>query len=150
MLAERGGGVVSVMFDVTRKDRPWRRMAWSPCPDQERASPTIRCCRCCARAPDGCRCRRSRPRSGRSWLPVPRWSTIRVGAGWCATGMRPSGIGPLEVRRPKLCDRGVAGQEPIRFTSAILPAYLRRTTNLAELLPWPYLEGVSTGSWRRR
>ena len=35
-----------------------------------------------------------------------------------------TGIGPLEVRRPKLRDRGRADAEPIRFTSAILPAYL--------------------------
>jgi putative transposase len=58
-----------------------------------------------------------------------------------------TGIGPLEVRRPKLRDRGVAGEEPIRFTSAILPAYLRRTKNLEELLPWLYLKGVSTGQF---
>lgn len=58
-----------------------------------------------------------------------------------------SGLGPLEVRRPKLRDRGVAGEEPIRFTSAILPAYLRRTKNLEELLPWLYLKGVSTGQF---
>ena len=51
------------------------------------------------------------------------------------------------VRRPKLRDRGVAGEEPIRFTSAILPAYLRRTKNLEELLPWLYLKGVSTGQF---
>ena len=42
-------------------------------------------------------------------------------------------------------DRGVGGEGPIRFTSAILPVYLRRTTNIEELLPWPYLKGVSTG-----
>ena len=58
-----------------------------------------------------------------------------------------TGIGPLEVRRPKLRDRGIAGEEPIRFTSAILPAYLRRTKNLEELLPWLYLKGVSTGQF---
>src|ERR671910_1448115 len=58
-----------------------------------------------------------------------------------------TGIGPLEVRRPKLRDRGIAGGEPIRFTSAILPAYLRRTRNLEELLPWLYLKGVSTGQF---
>ena len=39
-----------------------------------------------------------------------------------------TGIGPLEVRRPKVRDRGgAAGGELIRFTSAVLPAYLRRT-----------------------
>jgi putative transposase len=58
-----------------------------------------------------------------------------------------TGIGPLEVRRPKLRDSGAAAAEPIRFTSAILPAYLRRTKNLEELLPWLYLKGVSTGQF---
>ena len=58
-----------------------------------------------------------------------------------------TGIGPVEVRRPKLRDRGAEGDEPIRFTSAILPAYLRRTRNLEELLPWLYLKGVSTGQF---
>jgi len=59
-----------------------------------------------------------------------------------------TGIGPLAVRRPKLRDRGGAGSgEPIRFTSAILPAYLRRTKNLEEVLPWLYLKGVSTGQF---
>jgi transposase-like protein len=53
----------------------------------------------------------------------------------------------VEVRRPKLRDRGAEGDEPIRFTSAILPAYLRRTRNLEELLPWLYLKGVSTGQF---
>ena len=57
-----------------------------------------------------------------------------------------TGIGPLEVRRPKVRDRDAAASgEPIRFRSAILPAYLRRTRNLEELLPWLYLKGVSTG-----
>jgi putative transposase len=59
-----------------------------------------------------------------------------------------TGIGPLEVRRPKLRDRGsVADGGPIRFTSAVLPAYLRRTKNIEELLPWLYLKGVSTGQF---
>jgi putative transposase len=58
-----------------------------------------------------------------------------------------TGVGPLEVRRPKLRDRGVAEAEPIRFTSAILPAYLRRTRDIEELLPWLYLKGVSTGQF---
>jgi hypothetical protein len=42
-----------------------------------------------------------------------------------------TGIGPVAVRRPKVRDRGAAADgEPIRFTSAILPPYLRRTRNL--------------------
>jgi putative transposase len=58
-----------------------------------------------------------------------------------------TGIGSLAVRRPKVRDRGAGGDEPIRFTSAILPAYLRRARNIEELLPWLYLKGVSTGQF---
>jgi hypothetical protein len=59
-----------------------------------------------------------------------------------------TGIGPLEVRRPKVRDRGAAASgEPIRFSSAVLPAHLRRTRNLEELLPRLYLKGVSTGQF---
>src|SRR3712207_1502856 len=59
-----------------------------------------------------------------------------------------TGIGPVEVRRPKLRDRGAAADgEPIRFTSAILPPHLRRTKNLGELLPWLHLKGVPTGQF---
>jgi putative transposase len=56
-----------------------------------------------------------------------------------------TGIGPVAVRRPKVRDRGDG--EPIRFTSEILPPYLRRTRNIEELLPWLYLKGISTGQF---
>jgi putative transposase len=58
-----------------------------------------------------------------------------------------TGIGPIEVRRPRVRDRAADDGEPIRFTSAILPAYLRRARNIEELLPWLYLKGVSTGQF---
>jgi putative transposase len=58
-----------------------------------------------------------------------------------------AGIGPIEVRRPRVRDRGDGGSPPIRFGSAVLPAYLRRTRNIEELLPWLYLKGVSTGQF---
>ena len=35
----------------------------------------------------------------------------------------------------------------IRFTSAILPPYLRRARTVEELLPWLYLKGISTGEF---
>ena len=54
-----------------------------------------------------------------------------------------TGIGPVEVRRPRVRDRGDGAGPPIRFTSAILPAYLRRARNVEELLPWLYLRGVN-------
>ena len=51
---EAGGGVSSVMDEVTREDTPWRRIALSCCRGQERASRPTRCWSCCARAPGGC------------------------------------------------------------------------------------------------
>jgi len=59
-----------------------------------------------------------------------------------------TGIGPIAVRRPKLRDRGDGTDgERIRFTSKVLPPFLRRTKNVEELLPWLYLKGVSTGQF---
>src|SRR4051812_33497792 len=59
-----------------------------------------------------------------------------------------TGIGSVEVRRPRVRDRGDGGSGPVRFSSAILPPYLRRARNGEELLPWLYLKGVSTGRVR--
>lgn len=56
-----------------------------------------------------------------------------------------TGIGPVEVRQPRVRDRGASGAERIRFTSAILPRYARRTKSLDVLLPALYLRGISTG-----
>ncbi len=59
-----------------------------------------------------------------------------------------TGIGPVAVRRPRVRDRqpeGVGGR--IRFTSSILPPYLRRARSVEELLPWLYLKGISTGDF---
>lgn len=58
-----------------------------------------------------------------------------------------TGIGPIKVRRPRVHDRGAGDAPRIRFTSAVLPAYLRRTRNVEELLPWLYLKGISTGQF---
>ncbi len=38
--------------------------------------------------------------------------------------------------------------ERVRFTSAILPPYFRRTKAVEELLPWLYLKGISTGGFQ--
>src|SRR5262249_50256526 len=55
-------------------------------------------------------------------------------------------IGPLEVQQPRVRDRRPADQRQ-KFTSAILPAYLRKTRSIEELIPWLYLKGVSTGDF---
>ena len=60
-----------------------------------------------------------------------------------------TGIGAVAVSRPKVRDRGAAeGGERIRFTSAILPRWARRTRSLDALLPTLYLRGVSTGDFQ--
>ena len=46
-----------------------------------------------------------------------------------------TGIGQIKVKVPRSRDRQPDG-EPIRFTSSILPPYLRRTRSIEELLPW--------------
>ena len=59
-----------------------------------------------------------------------------------------TGIGAVAVRRPRVRDRQPdAGRGRIRFTSSILPPYLRRAKSVEELLPWPYLKGISTGDF---
>ena len=60
-----------------------------------------------------------------------------------------TGIGPVEVSRVKIRDRGAANEgERIRFTSAILPLWARRTRSLDSLLPVLYLRGISTGDFQ--
>jgi transposase-like protein len=53
-----------------------------------------------------------------------------------------TGIGPVSVQVPKVRDRSGGG---IKFTSALLPPYLRRAQSVEEVLPWLYLKGISTG-----
>jgi putative transposase len=50
------------------------------------------------------------------------------------------------VTQPRVRDRRPAG-EAERFTSKILPPYLRKTKSIEELIPWLYLKGVSTGDF---
>jgi putative transposase len=58
-----------------------------------------------------------------------------------------TGIGPVAVRCPRVRDRAGAGAERIRFSSAILPPYARRSKSLEVLIPILYLKGVSTGDF---
>jgi putative transposase len=60
-----------------------------------------------------------------------------------------TGIGPVEIRRAKVRDRAdVETDQKIRFTSAILPKWARRTKSLDALLPILYLRGLSTGAFQ--
>src|SRR6202163_4990345 len=58
-----------------------------------------------------------------------------------------TGIGPVAVRCPRVRDRVGEGSERIRFSSAILPPYARRSRSLEVLIPILYLKGVSTGDF---
>ena len=58
-----------------------------------------------------------------------------------------TGIGAVAVRRPRVRDRNPDAGGRIRFTSSILPPYLRRAKSVEELLPWLYLKGISTGDF---
>ena len=57
-----------------------------------------------------------------------------------------TGIGPVEVTRPRVHDRRPEGEREA-FVSKILPPYLRKTRSIEELIPWLYLKGVSTGDF---
>ena len=56
-----------------------------------------------------------------------------------------TGIGPVKVRVPKIRDKSGQG---IKFNSALLPPYLRKTKSVEEVLPWLYLKGISTGDFQ--
>ena len=61
-----------------------------------------------------------------------------------------TGIGAVEVRRPKVRDR--ISEQPetakVRFTSSILPKWARRSPSLDALLPTLYLRRISTGDFQ--
>ena len=80
-------------------------------------------------------------------LPDGRERLVRHGLG--PERLVQTGIGPVPVRRVKLRDRGAGPEgERIRFTSAILPRWARRTPSLDALLPVLYLRGVSMGDFQ--
>ena len=58
------------------------------------------------------------------------------------------GSGTVEIQAPRVNDRRVVEGERQRFTSEILPPYMRRSPKLAEVLPILYLRGLSTGDFK--
>jgi transposase-like protein len=57
-----------------------------------------------------------------------------------------TGVGPLQVTMPRVHDRRTEDERE-RFTSKILPPYLRKAKSIDELIPWLYLKGISTGGF---
>jgi transposase-like protein len=80
-------------------------------------------------------------------LPDGRDRLVRHGHG--PERLIQTGIGSVAVSRVKIRDRGAASDaDRIRFSSAILPKWARRTRSLDALLPVLYLRGVSTGDFQ--
>ena len=81
-------------------------------------------------------------------LPDGRQRVVRHGYG-PERGIQ-TGIGALDVQRPKVRDRAtdVPAEKRIRFTSGILPKWARRSRSLDALLPVLYLRGISTGDFQ--
>ena len=58
-----------------------------------------------------------------------------------------TGLGPIEVQQPRVHDRRKE-VDAERFSSKILPPYLRKAKSVEELIPWLYLKGISTGDFQ--
>ncbi|MGD2115201.1 MAG: IS256 family transposase [Acidobacteriota bacterium] len=58
-----------------------------------------------------------------------------------------TGIGGVGVRVPRVRDRAPDEDGPLRFTSKLVPRYLRKARSVEELVPWLYLRGISTGGF---
>jgi transposase-like protein len=58
-----------------------------------------------------------------------------------------TGIGAVPVKAPRIRDRHARPSKRIKFSSSILPPYLRKTKSMEHLIPWLYLKGVSTGDF---
>jgi putative transposase len=66
-----------------------------------------------------------------------------VGNGYARAREVTTGAGMVEVKAPRVDDR----REGQRFSSAILPAYMRKSPKVTEVLPILYLRGLSTGDF---
>ena len=59
-----------------------------------------------------------------------------------------TGIGTVPVKVPRARDRkGHKAEEAIRFTSQLLPPYVRRSKSVEMALPYLYLKGISSGDF---
>jgi len=60
-----------------------------------------------------------------------------------------TGMGPLTIKQPRVDDRSLGIQySSQRFTSNILPRYLRRIPSIDNLIPVLYLKGISTNDFK--
>ena len=55
-----------------------------------------------------------------------------------------SGIGDISIKQPRVRDK----EKNIKFTSALLPKYMKKCPSLENLIPILYLKGVSTNNFQ--
>ena len=55
-----------------------------------------------------------------------------------------TGAGPIPITRPRVDDRALDAMGEQRFTSRILPPFMRRAPSIDTLVPVLYLKGIST------
>jgi transposase-like protein len=58
-----------------------------------------------------------------------------------------TGAGPLELSQPRVRDNSPDPESRVHFSPSVLPAYLRKSPAIEELIPWLYLKGISTGDF---
>ncbi len=56
------------------------------------------------------------------------------------------GVGQMQIKVPGVDDRKLKSKREDRFTRAILPAYMRRTPSIDNLVPALYLSGAFLGA----
>lgn len=62
--------------------------------------------------------------------------------GYLPSGEALTAVGAVAVQVPKIRDRSESG---VKFNSALLPPYVRRSARISAALPWLYLKGIPTG-----
>lgn len=58
-----------------------------------------------------------------------------------------TGIGDIPIQQPRVDDRALIDKKEERFTSDILPKFMRRTPSVETLLPVLYLQGLSSNKF---
>jgi len=58
-----------------------------------------------------------------------------------------TGAGAIPVQQGRVRDNSPDRNSRVEFSPNVLPAYLKRTAAIEELIPWLYLKGISTGDF---
>ena len=58
-----------------------------------------------------------------------------------------TGAGSIPIQQGRVRDNSTVRETRVEFSPNVLPAYLKRTAAIEELIPWLYLKGISTGDF---